>query len=203
MYQVPSPEEQETLKAENLFSPPQNQFGLGQEAIRSPKDTICHQDAFFPMDIVLFQPEIPPNTGNIARLCAAMDIALHLIEPLGFKLEDRYLKRAGLDYWPHVRMKVWPDLEAYLQNAGTGKRLVLTSARRGAPLHHFTFTRNDALVFGRETSGLPPEVLALSDHRVRIPIRNEVRSLNLSTAAGIILFQALASTGLLDETLPS
>ena len=155
------------------------------------------------MNIVLFQPEIPPNTGNIARLCAAMDVDLHLIEPLGFKLEDRYLKRAGLDYWPHVRMTVWPDLETYLHGPGTGKRLVLTSARRGVPLHHFTFTREDTLVFGRETSGLPPEVLALSEHRVRIPIRDEVRSINLSTAAGIILFQALASTGLLDETIPS
>ena len=155
------------------------------------------------MDIVLFQPEIPPNTGNVARLCAAMDVNLHLIEPLGFKLEDRYPKRAGLDYWPHVRMQVWPDLGAYLQAAGRGKRLVLTSARRGEPLQHFTFTRDDALVFGRETSGLPPDVLALSKHRVRIPIRNQVRSLNLSTAAGIVLFQALAGTGLLDETIPS
>ena len=154
------------------------------------------------MHIVLFQPEIPPNTGNIARLCAAMDIPLHLIEPLGFKLEDRYLKRAGLDYWPHVQMKVWPHLAAYLQADGAGKRLVLTSSRRGTPLHRFDFTREDALVFGRETSGLPPEVVALSQHRVWIPIRREVRSLNLSTSAGIVLFQAMAETGLLDETLP-
>ena len=70
------------------------------------------------MHVVLFQPEIPPNTGNVARLCAAMQVSLHLIEPLGFKLEDRYLKRAGLDYWPHVDMAVWPDLDAYIRNAG-------------------------------------------------------------------------------------
>ena len=69
------------------------------------------------MHVVLFQPEIPPNTGNVARLCAAMQVSLHLIEPLGFKLEDRYLKRAGLDYWPHVDMAVWPDLDAYIRNA--------------------------------------------------------------------------------------
>ena len=79
------------------------------------------------MHVVLFQPEIPPNTGNVARLCAAMQVSLHLIEPLGFKLEDRYLKRAGLDYWPHVDMAVWPDLDAYIRNAGAGRRLVLTS----------------------------------------------------------------------------
>ena len=98
------------------------------------------------MHVVLFQPEIPPNTGNVARLCAAMQVSLHLIEPLGFKLEDRYLKRAGL-----------------------------------------------------ETSGLPPEVIALSPHHVRIPIKGEVRSINLSTAAGIVLFQALVSAGMVGE----
>lgn len=92
------------------------------------------------MHVVLFQPEIPPNTGNVARLCAAMQVSLHLIEPLGFKLEDRYLKRAGLDYWPHVDMAVWPDLDAYIRNSGAGRRLVLTSARRGAALHRFEFT---------------------------------------------------------------
>ena len=113
------------------------------------------------MHVVLFQPEIPPNTGNVARLCAAMQVSLHLIEPLGFKLEDRYLKRAGLDYWPHVDMAVWPDLDAYIRNAGAGRRLVLTSARRGAALHRFEFTENDSLVFGRETSGLPPEVIRI------------------------------------------
>ena len=86
------------------------------------------------MKIVLFEPEIPPNTGNIARLCASTGIHLNLIEPLGFKLEDRYLKRAGLDYWPHVRMDVWPDWDSWLaaataENGGTPPRCVLTSAR--------------------------------------------------------------------------
>lgn len=151
------------------------------------------------MHVVLFQPEIPPNTGNVARLCAAMQVSLHLIEPLGFKLEDRYLKRAGLDYWPHVDMTVWPDLDAYIRNAGAGRRLVLTSARRGAALHRFEFTVNDSLVFGRETSGLPPEVIGLSPYHIRIPIKGEVRSINLSTAAGIVLFQALVSAGLVGE----
>lgn len=151
------------------------------------------------MHVVLFQPEIPPNTGNVARLCAAMQVPLHLIEPLGFKLEDRYLKRAGLDYWPHVDMHVWPGLDAYLHGAGAGRRLVMTSARRGTALQHFVFTADDALVFGPETTGLPPEVVSLSPHHVRIPIRGEVRSINLSTAVGIVLFQALSATGLLGE----
>jgi tRNA (cytidine/uridine-2'-O-)-methyltransferase len=151
------------------------------------------------MHIVLFQPEIPPNTGNVARLCAAMQIELHLIEPLGFSLEDRYLKRAGLDYWSHVRVSVWPCLEAYREEAGRHKRLVASSSRSGAPVHRFTFTPQDALLLGPETKGLPEEVLASVPYRVRIPIHDTVRSLNLSTAAGILLVQAMISTGALDK----
>ena len=150
------------------------------------------------MHIVLFEPEIPPNTGNIARLCAATSTNLHLIEPLGFSLEDRYLKRAGLDYWPHVSVNVWPDFSSYRANDGANKRLVMTSSRSGTFLHKFTYYADDALIFGPETRGLPDHILDLSEHRVRIPIRNVVRSLNLSTSAGIILYQALFSSGLLD-----
>ena len=148
------------------------------------------------MKIILFEPEIPPNTGNIARLCASAGIHLNLIEPLGFKLEDRYLKRAGLDYWPHVRMDVWPDWDSWLaaataENGGTPPRCVLTSARGGEPLQHFAFAPDDCLVFGPETRGLPPEILKRSPYRVRIPMRKDsVRSINLSTAAGIVLFTA-------------
>ena len=151
------------------------------------------------MQIVLFQPEIPPNTGNVARLCAATDTELHLVEPLGFSLEDRYLKRAGLDYWPHVRLTVWPDFAAYRDEAGKGKRLVMTSSRAGEPLQSFRFTRDDALVLGPETRGLPDDILAVSSHRVRIPIRDCVRSLNLSTAAGILLYHALAGSGAIED----
>lgn len=151
------------------------------------------------MHIVLYEPEIPPNTGNVARLCAAMRVDLHLIEPLGFSLDDRYLKRAGLDYWPHVRVSVWPDIAAYLKGPGGAKRLVASSSRSGRALHRFFFTRDDALLLGPETRGLPGAALALTPHRVRIPISGRVRSLNLSTAAGILLAQAMASTGMLDE----
>ena len=151
------------------------------------------------MHVLLYQPEIPPNTGNVARLCAATGCELHLIEPLGFRLEDRYLKRAGLDYWPEVTLSVWPDLAAYLRGPGQGRRLVLTSARQGHAVHRFSFSPDDTLVMGRETSGLPPDVQALSPHRVRIPIRGAVRSLNLATATGIVLYQALAACGELDR----
>ena len=154
------------------------------------------------MHIVLFEPEIHPNTGNIARLCAGTDTPLHLVEPLGFSLEDRYLRRAGLDYWPHVRIRVWRRLEDYLAESGpeggAGRRLVMTSARTAeasVPVHRFPFAAEDALVFGPETRGLPPEVLQLSSHRVRIPINDNIRSLNLSTSAGIVLMAALARTG--------
>lgn len=154
------------------------------------------------MHVVLFEPEIPPNTGNIARLCAGTDTPLHLIEPLGFSLEDRYLRRAGLDYWPHVRLRVWHKLEEYLAEVGpeggSGRRLIMTSARTAeasVPVHRFPFAAEDALVFGPETRGLPPEVLKLSPHRVRIPINDNIRSLNLSTSAGIVLITALARTG--------
>ena len=149
------------------------------------------------MHIVLFQPEIPPNTGNVARLCAGTDTELHLIEPLGFSLEDRYLKRAGLDYWPHVRLSVWKNFDAYLEGPGRGKRLVGTIARGGTAVQAFAFTPNDALVLGPETRGLPEDVLARMAHAVRIPINDNIRSLNLSTAAGILLFFALNSAGLL------
>ena len=151
------------------------------------------------MHLVLFQPEIPPNTGNIARLCAGTDTELHLIEPLGFSLEDRYLKRAGLDYWPHVRLSVWKDLAAYLDGPGQGKRLVGSSSRQGVAVQSFVFTKDDAIVLGPETRGLPPEVMDLLTHRVRIPVNDNIRSLNLSTAAGILLFFALNSAGLLPQ----
>ncbi len=150
------------------------------------------------MRVVLYNPEIPPNTGNVARLCAALDVPLHLIAPLGFSLEDRYLKRAGLDYWPHVRLTVWPDWEAFLTTRPTGCRLVATSARKGELAHRFAFQESDDLLFGSETKGLPQGVLAQCDAAVRIPIFGQVRSINMSTAAGVILHQAMAVSGLLD-----
>ena len=151
------------------------------------------------MQLVLFEPEIPPNTGNIVRLCAAFDVPLHLIEPLGFRMEDRYLKRAGLDYWPHARLVIWPSWAAYLEQGLEDHRLVASSSRKGEAAQHFAFSAADALVLGPETRGLPPEILAQGDACLRIPIRDCVRSLNLSSAAAILLYHALSATGGLEE----
>ena len=151
------------------------------------------------MQIILFEPQIPPNTGNIARLCAGTNTELHLIKPLGFSLADRYLKRAGLDYWKHVNLKIWDNFADYLEHTGKNKRIIGTSARAGTALHKFEFQRDDALLFGPETRGLPAEILNCLDHTIRIPIINNIRSLNLSTATGIVLYQAFICTGMLDE----
>ena len=150
------------------------------------------------MRIVLFEPEIPPNTGNIARLCAATRTPLHLIEPLGFTIDNKHLKRAGLDYWPHVDVTVHPDFNDFLDRVRPG-RLVLASTKASTPHHRFQFRPDDAIVMGPETRGLPSEMLDGHPHKVRIPIWGEVRSLNLSTATGILLFEALRQTGLIVE----
>lgn len=142
--------------------------------------------------IVLFEPEIPPNTGNIARLCAGTDTPLHLIEPLGFSLSDKYLKRAGLDYWPHVNLTVWKDWEEFLNNGPHG-RLVFTSSKRGINLFDFKFKNGDLLVFGPETRGLPISFFTEESSSVNIPTNDKIRSLNLSTSAGIVLYQAMSS----------
>ncbi|MBF0513116.1 MAG: tRNA (cytidine(34)-2'-O)-methyltransferase [Desulfovibrionaceae bacterium] len=152
--------------------------------------------------VVLLAPEIPPNTGSIARLCAATDTELHLIEPLGFSLDEKHLRRAGLDYWPHVKLSVWPDFTAFL--AAAPCRIVPATAGnraglpRGEPHHRFVFTGEDALVFGSESSGLPDDLLAAYPNAVRIPIWGKVRSLNLANAATLVLYEALRQTGELE-----
>ncbi|MUM77022.1 tRNA (uridine(34)/cytosine(34)/5-carboxymethylaminomethyluridine(34)-2'-O)-methyltransferase TrmL [Pseudodesulfovibrio sp. F-1] len=150
------------------------------------------------MHIVLYQPEIPPNTGNIARLCAATRTPLHLIEPLGFTIDDKHLRRAGLDYWPHVDVTVHPNLEDFLVKV-TPPRLVPASTRAATAHHRFAFRPDDAILMGPETRGLPAELLMRHPDAVRIPICGEVRSLNLSTATGILLFEALRQTGLMPD----
>lgn len=147
-----------------------------------------------PFHIVLIEPEIPPNTGNIARLCGATGTVLHLVGKLGFSTDDRQLKRAGLDYWSEVDIHYWPDLES-LQAAYPDARLIYTSKKAEAPHTAFSFKEGDFLVFGKETKGLPEQLLA--DNReltIRIPMSGKVRSLNLSTSAGIVLYEALRQT---------
>jgi tRNA (cytidine/uridine-2'-O-)-methyltransferase len=151
-----------------------------------------------PFHIVLVEPEIPPNTGNIARLCGATGTVLHLVGKLGFSTDDRYLKRAGLDYWSEVDIHYWPDLVT-LQEAFPEGRFIYTSKK--APRSYLTlqFKVGDFIVFGKETKGLPDELIEANlDTAVRIPIIGKVRSLNLSTSAGIVLYEALRQTGALE-----
>ncbi|MFW5733506.1 MAG: tRNA (cytidine(34)-2'-O)-methyltransferase [Oceanidesulfovibrio sp.] len=145
--------------------------------------------------LVLYQPEIPPNTGNVARLTAGAGVDLHLVEPLGFSLEDKHLKRAGLDYWPSVRLSVWPDWESLRRYVrGEGGRFVFTTSRNGTTYCEFDYRPSDFIVLGPETRGLPKELYA-NEPTVRIPVTDAVRSLNMSTAAGILLYEALRSSG--------
>lgn len=143
--------------------------------------------------VVLFQPEIPQNTGNIARTCAATHTPLHLIEPLGFHLSDRYLKRAGLDYWPSVSLRVHRDMETFRRALEEPCRCVFFSAHAQRSFYDFAFEWGDCLCFGSETAGLPFSLLKGEEqHTVKIPIdRSRVRSLNLSTTVGVALFEAI------------
>ncbi len=148
--------------------------------------------------VVLYQPQIPPNTGNVARTCAATGTALHLIEPLGFTIDDRQLKRAGLDYWPWVSLECHADLVQFeRRRLIQGGRLVALSSQASAHYHRFSFRPDDWLLFGRETDGLPADLLEQADATLTIPMPRGtnagggVRSLNLSVAVGVVLFEAL------------
>jgi tRNA (cytidine/uridine-2'-O-)-methyltransferase len=143
------------------------------------------------LHVVLIEPEIPPNTGNIGRLCLAAGAALHLVGPLGFSIDDRTLKRAGLDYWNEVDCRRWPDLASLQASAGPGARFFFLTTKTNRAYWNETFRDGDYLVFGRESKGLPEALLAAHpDQCLTIP-QQGVRSLNLATAAGIVLFEAV------------
>ncbi len=147
------------------------------------------------MRIVLVEPEIPPNTGSIARMCAGMKTPLHLIRPLGFSLEDRYLKRAGLDYWPHVDLHVHENWEDFLGAHGASGRLWMVSRKAERPYTAVRYRPDDILVFGRETKGLGDAFLArYADRTVGVPITGNIRSYNLSNAVSVVFFEALRQT---------
>jgi len=142
-------------------------------------------------NVVLIEPEIPPNTGNIGRLCLATGSTLHLVQPLGFDLNDRQLQRAGLDYWKELDVRVWPSF-AELQAAARPlpARYFFLTTKTSRPYYGLSFQEGDFLVFGRETRGLPETLLAANtEHLVTIPMRG-TRSLNLATAVAIVLFEA-------------
>ena len=148
------------------------------------------------MQIVLVYPEIPQNTGNIARTCAATGAELHLIEPLGFSLADRYLKRAGLDYWHLMKYHVYPDLETFLRGLKPDARLWFATTKAPRSYDEVQYRDGDYLVFGQETRGLPENLLEKRyDDCIRIPMREEARSLNLANSAAIILYEALRQNG--------
>jgi tRNA (cytidine/uridine-2'-O-)-methyltransferase len=148
-----------------------------------------------PFHIVLVEPEIPPNTGAIARLCAATNCHLHLVEPLGFRLDDRALARAGMDYWQHVTWRTWPSFATLEGSQPAGRFHFLTTKTKRSYVDA-QFRPGDFLVFGRETKGLPESLLAKHAQAcLTIPMANEnVRSLNLATAGAIVLFEALRQT---------
>ena len=149
------------------------------------------------INIVFVEPEIPPNTGNIARSCAATDSVLHLVEPLGFSIDDKRVKRAGLDYWPFVKLEVHKSLEAFMEKYGSmgeNRTMYLATTKGGTIYTDVKYKDGDMILFGRETAGLPRDFI--EEHKekaIRIPMSADtrLRSFNLSNSANIILFEAL------------
>lgn len=142
-------------------------------------------------NVVLVEPEIPPNTGNVGRLCLATKSTLHLVKPLGFSLEDRQLKRAGLDYWEDVDVTTWDSFDALIKAKQPGERHFFVTTKTRRPYWDIQFRPGDFLIFGRETKGLPEGLLeANSDNCITIPMQG-TRSLNLATAVAIVLFEAV------------
>jgi len=143
------------------------------------------------MNIVLVEPEIPPNTGNIARTCAATGTMLHLVKPLGFSTADRYLKRAGMDYWKFVTVKYYDSIEDFFDKNKDGN-FYFASTKALRSYAEVQYLPNDYLIFGKETKGLDEVLLRENyDKCIRIPMAGEARSLNLSNAAAVILYEAL------------
>jgi tRNA (cytidine/uridine-2'-O-)-methyltransferase len=153
------------------------------------------------MHVVLVEPEIPPNTGNVARLCAATRTKLHLIEPFGFKLDDKQLKRAGMDYWEHVEWRRWRDWREFQHQLPAGTRLWFIESGGSKHYAEVAYQPDDYLVFGRETAGLVGELLEQNRERwLRIPMFDtRSRSLNLSNCVALVLFEALRQQGFARE----
>lgn len=143
------------------------------------------------LNIVLHEPEIPQNTGNIARTCAATGSTLHLIKPLGFSLEDKYLKRAGLDYWGKLNVKVYESFEEFV-NKNDNPNIFMASTKATNIYSDVKYDDNSYIMFGKETGGIPEEILKENKKgSIRIPMLNDIRSLNLANSVNIILYEAL------------
>lgn len=149
------------------------------------------------LHVVLYQPEIPPNTGNIARLCAGTQSKLHLIGPMGFTIDDKQLKRAGLDYWPLVNLQFYKSFTEFLSSFPHIDRLWYLSSKVQRPYTQAQFTDGDAFMFGPETKGLPAEILTQHPERcLTIPMKGAIRSLNLSSAAAVVVYEAIRQIGI-------
>ena len=146
--------------------------------------------------IALFEPEIPPNTGNIIRLCANTGTQLHLIEPLGFSLDDKQLLRAGLDYHEYAPVKTYPNFSVF-ESLYSKSRMFAVTTKGGMPYHEVSYKEGDIFLFGPETRGLPESIRSQFDHdkKIRIPMAENSRSLNLSNAAAILLYEAWRQNG--------
>jgi len=151
------------------------------------------------LHVVLHQPEIPPNTGNIGRSCVAIGAKLWLVKPLGFSLEEKQLRRAGMDYWPHLELEVvenWPELTEKLAPPLAANRAWFFTKAAQRSYVQVSYQAGDVLVFGSETSGLPPAIVdQYRDQTLRIPMRPQVRSLNLSSAAAVVMYEAVRQIG--------
>ena len=149
------------------------------------------------MNIVLLEPEMPSNTGNIGRTCVATQTRLHLIEPLGFKLNEKALKRAGLDYWDKLDVTVYSDYKDFLErNPQASGNMYFATTKARKVYSDVTYGPDFYLMFGRESAGIPEEILVDNeDHCIRIPMWGDIRSLNLSNSAAIVLYEALRQNG--------
>ncbi|MHB1406808.1 MAG: tRNA (cytidine(34)-2'-O)-methyltransferase [Desulfitobacteriaceae bacterium] len=143
------------------------------------------------LNIVMVEPEIPPNTGNVARLCAVTGATLHLVKPLGFEINDKYLKRAGLDYWHLLDIMIYENFAEFEEKNPIGPRYLATT--KGGRTHSdIQFEQGGYFLFGKETKGLAPEILVkYSETMIRLPMRAEARSLNLSNAVAVVVYEAL------------
>jgi tRNA (cytidine/uridine-2'-O-)-methyltransferase len=153
-------------------------------------------------DLILYQPEIPPNTGNIIRVCANTGTILHLIHPLGFALDDRKLRRAGLDYHEFAALREYSALDDCIRSLGIGRRIFALSTKGGRSYADVAYQPGDVFLFGPETRGLPPSILDSwpPDQRLRIPMQPDNRSLNLSNAAAVVLYEAWRQNGFVGGT---
>lgn len=161
-----------------------HRLGIASLPSTLPNTTMLH--------VVLVEPEIPPNTGNIGRLCLGAGAVLHLIEPLGFDLSEKALRRAGLDYWEKVQVRRWPNWNAFLEAQPAAARFFFLTTKTSRAYWDVAFEKEDYLVFGRETRGLPESLLRANASRcLTIPMNPETRSLNLATSVGIVLYEAI------------